>query len=330
MRVPTFLKEANGAVWLNPARKYARGTMLAPGPGLMPFTVPAKSGNNPGRSSIILLEGAQNAVTEIQGLTGLRGEEVTDVGDRMSCVITDPAYRRELMNRDILVDHVFGDYQFPFVLSESIGLESQQSLSLQLLNNSTSGAGSFSMAAKGNKIESSEETAKLVDDFANQMRVRKTFCCPYWLTSDGAVSIAASAANQRVFFTNVREWTLVLFYAMARIKTTGVAGDTTEGFTATIYDPGTQRILTTQNQPVPRSLCSGTAQKPYVLPWPIIMLPNTQGWIDFNNLVTDAALEIFWTFHGVAVFDGQPIWNQKEIDLSMPVTQDIPGARRGR
>lgn len=318
MRVPTLL-DKDGVVWLNPARRFAVGTVLAPNPDLIPIVAPAMSGGNPGSAPPILLEGAQNAVSEVYGLVGEHdASENSDVGARLSVRIQDLAYRRTLMNRDILVDHVFGNYQLPFVLKETIGLESQQNLLFNFLNNSTAGASSYRMAARGLKIESSEETAKLVESFANELRIRKTFCMPYWITSDVAISLSSSQ-KRRYFFSNTKDQTLILFYIMAATiyDSSGAAGDTQEQFACKIYEGGTSRLL--MNQAVTKNMVGGTAQKPYLLPMPLYLLPNNQIEIEFENLLTNKTLEIFFTFHGVSVYDGVPIWNQPGIQVAVPV-----------
>ena len=326
MKVDTLIKDTAGNVWVNPARKYCVGTLLAPDPALVPITAAAAAAGNPGRAAPIVLEGAQNAVSEIHGLIGEHdASEDADVSARESVLINDLAYRHQLMNRDILVDHVFGSYQLPFPLKETIGLESQQNLLFNFLNNSTAGASSYRMAARALKMESSEETAKMTIEFAQELSIRKSFCSPYWLTSDATISLAASAANQRAWFTNTRGQTLILFYVMVSTvkSSSGGSGDTQEEFTADLYD-GLGRLLT--NQPVTKTMLAGTAQKPYCLPWPIILLPSNQMYVDLTNLITNRTLEVFLTFHGVSVYEGTPLWNARDIQIAQPVVDF--GSRR--
>ncbi len=330
MLVETFIKDKAGNIWVNPARKYACGTLLAPDPALVPITAPAMASSNPGQSAPIVLEGAQNSVSEIYALMGEHdASETADVSARESVVITDLVGRHQLMNRDILCDHVFGNYQLPFPLKETIMLEAQQNLLFNFLNNSTGGASSYRFAAKALKLESSEETADLTRERAQELGLRKAFCAPYWLTSDVAISLAASAGPTSFFFTNTRNKTLILFYNMiSTVKSSsGGSGDTEQEFTANIFD-GLGRQLT--NQAMPKNMVAGTAQKPYVNPWPIMLFPNNQIRIDFTNLLTNRTLEIFWTFHGVSVFENVPLWNQKDIQIATPVvdSRQMAGMRR--
>lgn len=322
MRVKTLLTDNNGQTWLNPQRRHVMGCLLVPASAANPVAVPAKSGANAGQSIPVIFEGAQNSVSEIYALMAEHGStDAADVQARLSCFLNTSG-NRQLMNRDVLVNHVFGSNLRPLPLRETIVLESQQNFKASFLNNSTSGTSSLRTALKALRIEASDETAALARDFAIANRVRKSFFQPYWLTSDLAISLAAGAAKT-FFFTNTRDQWLILRYIIASTVLTGAtpAGDTQEEFAFTIYDAGTRRRLS--NQPVTKNTATGNAGLPWVLPQPMMVPPNTQITVEFTSLLTAGDLEVFFTFHGVSKYTGTPLWNQQDMQQALPILQHM-------
>jgi len=310
-------KTGQTSLYLNDVVRYVKGCFLAPDIGVNPIVIAAApSATVPRFGTPVIWESSQEAVSELFSFMGLHGAAVNaDVQARMSVTITDTAFRRRLMNRDILVNHVFGSNLQPFFMRESIVLEGQQTLQFDFLNNSIAGATSFESCGEARKFQSTAFTKKQVTTFIGEARQRKSFLYPFWLTSDAPFSIPAGGVRD-VFFTATRDTMQVLMATIATFISTGVAGDTVEGFSAQFFDAKTERPL--QNQPVVRSCCSGTAGSPYILPTPLMMEPNTRMRVRFQNLITDQPIEIFFTWVGVAVYAASNIFETPGIMVANP------------
>lgn len=303
--IPAWLSFKDG-VYLNDLKRYVKGGFLAPEPSQIPVVIPAAAALTlPNASAPVVAETGSDANMEIFSLMGSHDAAVpADVQQRMSMFITDIAFRRRLSNRDVLVNHVFGSGLAPFFLRESLFLEMQQSLTFNFFNNSTAGATSFEFSGEHRKFQATSFSRDNVSKYIDVMRQRKQFLYPYWLTSDQPITIPAGG-TLNTFFTATRDVWLVLMGSIGSFISAGVAGDIVEGFEAQIFDAKTSRPL--QNQPVIRSCGFGTASFPFIFPTAWVIEPNTKIQITFRNLITDAPIDIFTTFFGVALYAARNI-----------------------
>lgn len=290
--VPTFLTK-DGEVYINDLRRYAKGTILTPSQANLPVVTAASSQSPP-----IAVEGPQDAITEVFSFMGQHGSaDHADVQARLTVLIRDLAYRRELMNRPVLANHVFGNGQRPLRLQESLMLENQQTTVFELKNNSASGSSNFSFSLETRTFQGFGIAHPTVIKWRNEMRMRKAYLAPYWLTSDSAISIPVGATRD-VFFSNTSDKFLLLCDIMASVITTGSAGDeAAERFTFDLWDAKTNRKL--MNQPVTMNTGTGTSQYPFRLDDPMLIEPKTQVTGRFQNLLSDQTIEVFFTFAGV-------------------------------
>lgn len=323
--IPRFINGKDGSVTLNDIIRYTKGGFSTPGipngQTLPVIVIPAMAGGAPVNTNAnpsVIVEAGGDEVAEIFSNIGLHGSPTTtvnaDVIARMSVQITDTAWRRRLMNMPVLVNHVFGSNLFPAFLRESTLLESQQTLLFDFYNNSTAGSTYFQFLLEKRKFQATALSRPDVTKYIQEMRRRKMFLSPFWLTSDYPVTIPAGAQAD-AFFTVTNDIYGIFFANMASFISTGSAGDTTEGFAVEFFDAKTERPL--QNQPVARSCCSGTAGFPYVLPTGWIVEPNTKIHIRFTNLITDQPTTVFWTFAGVSAFVNKNVLQYPEVDVSV-------------
>jgi len=313
---PTLKKMPDGSVIVDPVKRYVKNCLLVPDATNTPIVIAAN-----GQSPPISLEAPQDSVCEGLYFQGFHGPAVAaDVRNRMEVELFDQAWGRLCMNRPVLVDHVFGTQLNPFYLKESFLLQPQQVLRTQFFNRSAAGATNFQPALTGSKIQYSDLTTGYANKFVAENWTRKTFLQPFWITTDAAVTVPASG-TVTAFMTNTRDKTLVLYYAMARAITTGVAGDVQEIFTTQVLDGKTQRPY--QNNPVTLNTGWGTGTFPYVLPHPIILEQSTQLQITITNLITDQPTEVFLTFHGVGCFEGKSL--NTYLPSGTPALDDFQG-----
>lgn len=216
--------------------------------------------------------------------------------------IEDQANRRNLMNRDCPVAHVFGSAQKPLFLKESLLLEDDQTALVTFYNYSTSGPAAFMSIAEGRKWQKEALTHPEIEAFIVGLRQRKQYVQPYWLTLDNGWATIPAGGSSINFFTVTGDLTTVLFNLYGYAVSTGVAGDIVNKVSLEFFDAKTQRQLGIQ--PVPLGAICGTAQNPMPLPVPLTCEPQTQIQVRITNLVTDQPTTVYLTFHGVGVLTG--------------------------
>lgn len=223
---------------------------------------------------------------------------VSDVSDKMRVKITDLAWRRELMNRPVPVQHVFGTAQKPFFLAEPLLLERNQVLLFSFYNYSTLGYGSFAPNGEVRKFQMEAMRKPAVKEELDKLYVRKIWYYPYWLTMDEDLSISPGSYVVR-YFSNLGDTALYLRNVYGYAVTAGAAGDLQEKVTVELFDTRTGRAY--QSAPVTLNNLCGNAQTPFELPSPLIVQPEGQIKAVFRSLVTDAPVDVYMTFAGVAV-----------------------------
>lgn len=297
--IPTWVRDPkNDDLYINDLRKHVKGGIIVPPPGFNPLTVAAApAAGIPTFGPPVVIEGAQDGCRQIFSLIGAFDVAVlADPQARFTVQIVDQAYRRSYMNRPVPATHVFGTPGNPFFLAKEIWLENQQVLLLDFRNNSIVGPVVYRMAMEARTFQAQSLSSKNVTDLIGKERKKALFFNPYWFASDNAIIIPAGGVTT-VFFTNTRDYYLMLRYIMCGAISTGIAGDLQEMFTVRLFDATNSRPL--MNQPVTLTAIQGNASFPCVLPQPWAIEPSTQIRADFQNLITDQPTEVFMTFHGV-------------------------------
>jgi hypothetical protein len=298
--IPTWVTGADGKVWLNSLKRYVKGGYNTPDASQLPVAIPAApSPTIPSQVPSVIMEGSIDGISEIFTLVGQHAA-LDDAANRMTVQITDVAFRRRLSNREVRVNDVFGSNLQPFFLPEALMLESQQTLLFDFQNNSTAGPTNFTFLTERRKFQATTLSRNEVSKYIGEQRKRKLFLSPHWLTSDFPITVGPGATVD-AFFTSSRDSyeTQLMVIGGFLLVTPGPppVGNTFEGFSCQIFDAKTERPL--QNQPVPRSLCCGTPNFPYMLPCGLIQEPNTKIHVKFNNLITNRSINVFFNFVGV-------------------------------
>jgi hypothetical protein len=298
--IPTFLTDSKGNVFLNEAKRYVKNSFLTPDISQLPIAIPAApSATIPSQSAPVIIEGGEDAITEIYASMGEHAAAVLpDVQDRMTVEILDTAYRRKLMNRPIPVNHVFGDNLQPLFWPESSALLQQQTMAWTFFNNSTAGPTDFQFLLDGGKYQASVLLNPQVTERIAEIRRRKPFLTPLWITTPDRILIGTGATVD-IFFRITRD---IFFFPFTRMGFTlmqGAGAVLQDNYLAQVFDAKTDRPL--QNQPVLESCFVGTAQFPKVLPHSIVVEPNTSIRMKIQNINPDP-IEVFITWFGVSNF----------------------------
>jgi hypothetical protein len=310
--IKRFIRKRNGDVYLNDAIRYFKTIFLVPDQLQNPIITPAAPvAGQFGQSPPVIIEAPADALTQVSRFIG---EHVTVdplITQRLAVQVYDTVYRRNLMNRPILVDHVFGQRLvppdvivtdlLPFSTLTSLFFDPQQTLQLQFFNGSTAGPSSFRFLLEGREVEAPAWNKPEVKDWIEVQREKKKWLYPFWLTTDAPVVVPAGGSVD-AFITVTKDIELALYKGMERFISTGAAGDTLETFTVELFDGQTERPL--QNVPIARTSFAGNANFAYWQPTVWYLEPNSLIRARFKNLLTDQPNAIFPTWHGVANFVG--------------------------
>lgn len=308
--IPRWINGKDGSVSLNDLIRYVKGGFLVPEQSRTPLIIPAAvSATVPRSAPSLVIEAPSDSVAEIFSFVGEQDTGVgPDVAARMTCQITDVAFRRRLMNKHIPAQHIFGGAgvngsggvpgYFPLFLRESILLEQQQTMLFDFNNNSIAGPTAFRFMLEQRKFQSTSLTRDLVTNYIKNQRFRKTLLQPYFIGQDGDVNLPVGQQGL-LTFTNTRPSYFIWLGTAATFIVNGAGGgNLVEGFAVTMFDAKTQRPL--QNQPVVRSCCTGSAGLPYQNPTGLILEPDTRMQWQVQNLVTGGgtSIDIFVTLIG--------------------------------
>lgn len=303
--IQNFVSDRQQNVFLNQLLRYVRGNIIVPPAARQPLVTAASSPSAP-----ILLQGPQDATTEIFSTFGFHGAaDNADVQARLELELTEVKWRRRWMNRPVLANHFFGNNLQQHQLLETCMLESQSALQLRFTNQSAAGNSNFTFGMRGCKVQQSHLSRPFAEKLLNDYGLRKTFLYPFWFSLDNGFVQIPAASTRTFFMSNTFDIELVLFFAMGSALTTGAAGETTEIFSAQVFDPDDKIPL--QSAPFTFNTGFGTARFPYPLPAPLIVEPNRQLEIRITNLVTDQPSDVFLTYAGVANYQGQAL---SEVD----------------
>lgn len=303
--IPTFVQDRKGNTYLNPSNAFVKGLMFTPQTGQNSFSLadPATLAA-PTRSAPIILEGPENAFSEIYSIIGQVASPSAERAMNCGMTIYDTSNRRNLMNRPVPFPHILGNNVNPFFMPESLFLRGQQTLQVTLFNQFAAGGGSQTgqFAFEGTTYQRGCWGDAKVVEYLKDSERRKLFLSPYWLTlDDGFIALTASATRD-IFLTINASLCFLVTSIMASGSTAGVAGNTVDKFTLEFFDPKTERPL--QNQPILRTSAGGDSFYPYVLPTPWLLDADSKLHVRAVNLVTDASTNVYLTLSGVACFMG--------------------------
>lgn len=319
---PTFVKDERGAIYLNDTMPSFKGGCLIP--TVNPTVVAAGA-----QSAPIMHESESDSWSEIISLVG--SFTAGAAADKKFFLTDIKDYRfgeRRLCNRPVIVNHVFGTQQKPFLLTtddkdtngfgESLLLAPTQFTSFQYWNLGT-GSVSFSSLLQRTKIQNKARLSRAVNFQIQETYQKQKQITPYWLTCDQSIAtfaknpglpginVTAAIPVGDIFFTNKQNATLILTTLMADFVTTQAAGETVEGFSFEVFDTLTGAPL--QSSPVSFNCGMGSGQLPYRLPMPIFVGCRDSIRIRFTNLLTGAGnTRILPTFYGVAVWNPDNVY----------------------
>lgn len=298
--IATWRVDKDQQIYLNQVKRYVKGSLLVPQATQNPITTLAATAAGRTPSIPAIVEADASSVMQVWSMMGL-DSSAAEVKERFSVVIDDVVWRRSLMNRDVLVQHIFGNAQTPGRLHQPIFLEGQQTLKFNFFNNSLAGDDTFKFALEATKYQESSLTNQDITAGIGNVRAKSRYFTPFWLTTDAPLTVA-DGGTADAFLTVTKDISFLGVEIIASVISTGRAGNTQESIQFTLFDAETERPL--MNQPVTLNTGTGTVGFPFKLPTGWLLRPNTRVRLTVTNLITDAPVEVFFTIAGISCYAG--------------------------
>jgi hypothetical protein len=315
LTLPTLLRNKQKSLLMNPAWNTVKDGIIVP-PAQAIAIPAATSALNLGQASDQIIEAPSDGYCELYALIGALTSSTASVLDRILVMFRDTGIvERRLMNRPVQFNHIFGSAANPMYIrcedgSQSLWMDPLQILLITLINSSAADTATASLAGMFTKYQLKSMEIARVKKYVNDSRARYRQITPYWWTMDqnitgqnvAGVTIAAGSTVD-CYFTGPSdvELSLTSVTATAIPASAGGAGDTGEKFTAQFWDARTDRPY--QNQPLTLNTGFGTPSFPHYFDVPIVVPPTYKVRSRFTNLITDRAIDLFVTFHGVANYN---------------------------
>ncbi len=231
----------------------------------------------------------------------MQSTRFTQIGDHdMTVMITDSGSRKQLMNRMVHANTIFGTPQFPMVLPERLFLHENRSLRIQLQNIGAN-AQNVRPVIVGRRLYATSAAAGTLDDFIKKLLERSQVTTPYFLTTEEDIDELTVAAGATSFFLPMDADAYFECF-----KITAVAYDTTLGtltgtFDLIIRDAETRRELETGN--MSNQLVVGTGLQPFILPESWVIRPKQRIEIQVTNTTaTGNNIDVFFTLIGRKIY----------------------------
>lgn len=306
--LPAFTRDKSGQIFLREGIRYVKGRYLTPASSQNPITIAnAPSTTTPSYSPPVILEGQEDAVTEIFSLSKLHAAGNTvDSQALLKCKITDSTFRRDLMSGYIPVDHVFGTNVRPFKLPKSILLEPKQTLQVSFQENAA-GASDDATVYQAMETRIFQRPAWNLPEVKSrilELRQEAPFFYPYWLTSEAEVTIPASGNATAFFYVNKNIHFLCLGHMVRALINNTYSVALAAPYSVDIYDPSTGRLMNTS--PVTTRALGGSAEFPHWYPTGWLIEADSKIRLSFNSLTAAGPMSMYWTFFGIAISADQP------------------------
>lgn len=284
--IPTYIRQPNGSVYINPAKRNVKSYMLTTSP-----------------TTVTLGAGSTSAPLTMPVDTQGHFEGFYAIADRTgpaTVTIYDPGTSRYLMNREIHIDTIVSGLsgtggQRPFIWPESyfMNVEGAGRALVVTFRDLSSATNAIRFGIEGRRFYTKEAPPEVYQKMYEYFG-RKERTNVYFLTTDATVTLPASATTVTSAFARVTDEADFEIYKIC---------STSQGaYEWTLRDTSTGRILS--NDYTTNTMRTGTAEYPYILPEPILIERNYSLQFDFRNL-SGASNNVYITLVGRRLYYGQ-------------------------
>ena len=288
----TVVKSNDGRLYINDVKRFVRPFFLTPDAPNQTLQLAAVLNSQVFNPLTVTQEGPFQGYANI-----LQSTRFTAAADHeCTALITDTGSRKQLSNRPVHANTIFGTPGFPLVLPERLFLNENRSLTVRF-QNIFANLNNLRMMISGRRLYQSSAESGMLDDYIKKLQKRTLVTTPYFLTTTEAiVNLAAGATQSYILPTDADAYFECFKITQVNYDRTLPAGNINAGsYDFIIRDAETRRELETGN--LSDQLATGNGQVPFVLAESWLIRPKQRIEIVITNTHANA-IDIYLTIIG--------------------------------
>lgn len=214
--------------------------------------------------------------------------------------ITDSGSGKDLMNRAVHANTIFGTAEFPMVLPEKMFLNMKRSLTVSV-QNIYAYEQDVRVIFDGRRIYTTRADSSMVNNKVAALMNRSVGTMPYFLTTEEDIELAGDASNTFYFPTEADGWFQCFKIAAVAYDTDDDKPNMHGEFNIVIHDGEDRKQLHTGT--LSDALVTGTGQTPFILPESWLIEPNKRISVEVTNTTPNShAATIYMTLIGRKIY----------------------------
>lgn len=288
----TVVKSEDGKLYINDVKRFVRPFFLTPDAPNQTLALAAAANSQAYAPMTVTQEGPFQGYSLI--LQSDRGELVGD--HEATVLMTDSGSRKQMMNRPVHANTIFGTPSFPMVLPERLFLNENRSLTIRF-QNLFANANNIRVNIAGRRMYQSSAESGMFDKLISDLTKRTVVTTPYFLTTTEDITALTVAAGATSYFLPTDADAYFEVFKFAAVAYDNQLGTLTGDFDIIIRDAETRREIETGN--MSNQLIMGNGLAPFVLPESWLIRPKQRIEIVVTNTTaTGNPLDAYITFIG--------------------------------
>ena len=233
------------------------------------------------------------------GMSSRRFRNFGDFG--MTCMLTDSGTGKQLMNRVVHANTIFGTPEYPAVLAQKYFLNEQRGFTCHLENLFAYAQADVRPAFYGRRIYSTAADSGPIANKVKELQEKSIGTFPYFLTTTEDIELTDGETNTYFFPAEGDSYVEIFKIAAVAYDTDNAQPNMDGSFDFIIRDAETRRQLHSGNLTDENAL--GTGETPYILPESLLILPKQRIELVITNTTpNDHAASVYITLHGRKIY----------------------------
>jgi hypothetical protein len=294
--INTILPQKDGSLRVNDIKSFVRPFWLTPDAPNQTMALAAIVANQAYSPMTITQEGPFQGLSMI-----LQSDRFTAVADHeCTCLIQDSGSRKQLSNRPVHANTIFGTSELPMTLPERLFMHENRSLTIRF-QNIFNRANNIRPAIAGRRIYATSARSGILDEFILDISERAEVTTNYFLTTTEEINALTVAAGATSFFFPIDADAYFECFKMASVAYDATLGTMTGSFDFILRDAETRRELETGN--LSNLLGSGTGLLPFICPESWLIRPKQRVEIQITNTTPSGnPIDVFFTMIGRKIY----------------------------
>jgi hypothetical protein len=288
----TVLKSEDGKLYINDVKRFVRPFFLTPDAPNQTLALAAAANSQAYAPMTVTQEGPFQGYSLV-----MQSDRFGLVGDHEATVlITDSGSRKQMMNRPVHANTIFGTPGFPMTLPERMFLHQNRSLTIRY-QNLFANANNLRPVISGRRLYQSSAESGMFDKEIKKLTKRTLVTTPYFLTTTEDITAQTVAQGAVSYFLPTDADAYMEVFKISAVAYDATLGTLTGEFDIIIRDAETRRELETGN--MSNLLICGNGLTPFILAESWLVRPKQRIEVVITNTTaTGNPLTAYLTFIG--------------------------------